>query len=126
MLMLFISLWLSPGSGPPRGDEEQEREPEGGAAHPRCIHVGPRGRGAAGTPRKRLEGAFGARFRLRCLAGAGTREVKRLSDFLHAEPGYICPLGPIVEDGGKWYATFDWIHFIGVHDDDDLVYRLRR
>lgn len=30
------------------------------------IHVGPRVRGAAGTPRKRLEGAFGARFRLRC------------------------------------------------------------
>lgn len=46
-------------SGPQRGDEEQEREQEGGAAHPRGIHVGPRGRGAAGTPRKRLEGARG-------------------------------------------------------------------
>ena len=68
-------------SGPPRGDEEPEREPEGGASHPRCIHVGPRVRGAAGTPRKRLEGAFGARFRLRSLAGAGTRKVKRLSEF---------------------------------------------
>lgn len=61
-------------SGPQRGDEEQEREQEGGASHPRCIHVGSRVRGAAGTPRKRLEGAFGTRFRLRCLAGAGRRE----------------------------------------------------
>lgn len=65
-------------SGPQRGDEEQERAPEGGASHPRCIHVGPRIRGAAGTPRKRLEGAFGARLRLRSLVGAGTRKVKRL------------------------------------------------
>jgi hypothetical protein len=43
-------------------------------------------RGAAGTPRKRLEGAFGARFRFRSLAGAGTREVKRLSDFCTLTP----------------------------------------
>lgn len=58
--------------GPPWGEEEPAREQEGGASHPRFIHVGPRVRGAAGTPRKRLEGAFGARFRLRCLAGAAT------------------------------------------------------
>ena len=34
--------------------------PEGGASHPRCIHVGPRVQGAAGSPWKRLVGAFGA------------------------------------------------------------------
>lgn len=68
-------------SGPPRGDEEKEREQEGGASDQRFKNIGPRVRGAAGTPRKRLEGAIGARFRLRSLAGAGTREVKRLADF---------------------------------------------
>ena len=64
--------------------------PEGGASHPRCIHVGPRVRGAAGTPRKRLEGAFGARFRLRSLAGhrgeRGTRFVSQLHPDLSLTP----------------------------------------
>lgn len=50
------------------------------ASDQRFKTVGPHVRGAAGTPRKRREGAFGARFRLLRLAGEGTREVKRLSD----------------------------------------------
>lgn len=73
-------------SGRQRGDEEQEREQEGGASDQRFKNSGPRVRGAAGTPRKRLEGAFGARFRLRSLADAGTREVKRLTDFCTLTP----------------------------------------
>ena len=40
--------------------ESRSESQKGGASHPRFIHVGPRVRGAAGTPRKRLEGAFGA------------------------------------------------------------------
>lgn len=73
---ILLPSFFCPSSGV---SGQQAGRPEGGASHPRCIHVGPRVRGAAGTPRKRLEGAFGARFRLRSLAGAGTREVKRLS-----------------------------------------------
>jgi hypothetical protein len=42
-------------------------------------NVGHRVRGAAGTPRKRLEGAFRARFRHLCLAGIATREERDLS-----------------------------------------------
>jgi hypothetical protein len=73
-------------SGRQRGDEEQEREQEGGASDQRFKNIGPRVRGAAGTPRNRLEGAFGARFRLRSLAGAGTREMKPWSEFCNLTP----------------------------------------
>lgn len=42
LLLLLILLSLSPGSGPQRGDEEPEREQEGGASHPQLIIVEPR------------------------------------------------------------------------------------
>jgi hypothetical protein len=52
-----------------------------------AAHEVPRER----RPTNRLEGAFGARFRLRCLAGAGTREVKRLSEFCTLPPVFLTP-----------------------------------
>lgn len=75
LLMAHFSARSPPGGWAERGSNAED------ARHldcQRCIHVGPRVRGAAGTLRKRLEGASGSRFRLLQLAGAGVACISQL------------------------------------------------